>query len=148
VELDRAGRVHVLPDLSIPGAPDLFAVGDIAHLVLPDGSLLPGLAPAAIQTGRAAAENILASVRGKERKPFRYFDKGSMATIGKRRAIAKAGRLEMTGYIAWVAWLFVHLLYLVGFKNRVSVLMQWIWSYLFTRRSARLITERDWMDSD
>lgn len=148
VELDSAGRVHVLPDLSIPGAPDSFAVGDIAHLKLPDGSILPGLAPAAIQTGRTAAENVLASVRGKPRKPFRYLDKGSMATIGKRRAIAKAGKLEMTGYIAWVAWLFVHLVYLVGFKNRVSVLMQWIWSYIFARRSARLITERDWMLSD
>jgi NADH dehydrogenase len=144
VPLDRAGRVPVLPDLSVPGAPDVFAAGDIVHLELPDGTLLPGLAPAAIQTGRAAARNILASVHGRPRTPFRYRDKGLMATIGKRRAIARAGGLNFTGYLAWLAWLFVHLLYLIGFKNRVSVLLQWVWSYLFSRRGARLITERDW----
>jgi NADH dehydrogenase len=142
--LDRAGRIPVLPDLSVPGAPDVFAAGDIVHLELPGGGLLPGLAPAAIQAGRAAARNILASVSGRPREPFRYRDKGVMATIGKHRAIARVGKLHLTGYLAWLAWLFVHLLYLVGFKNRVAVLLQWAWSYLFSKRGARLITEREW----
>jgi NADH dehydrogenase len=144
VPLDRAGRVHVLPDLSIPGAPYAFAAGDIVHLELPGGGLLPGLAPAAIQTGRAAARNVLAAIHGRPRPPFRYRDKGLMATIGKRRAIARTAGLNFTGYIAWLAWLFVHIVYLIGFKNRVSVLLLWAWSYIFSRRGARLITERDW----
>jgi NADH dehydrogenase len=144
VELDRAGRVPVLPDLSIPGASDIFAAGDIVHLELPDGALLPGLAPAAIQTGRTAARNILASVNKQPRTPFRYRDKGLMATIGKHKAIGRTGRLNLTGYVAWLAWLFVHLFYLIGFKNRVSVLAQWAWSYLFSKRGARLITAREW----
>ncbi|MGH7401545.1 MAG: NAD(P)/FAD-dependent oxidoreductase [Candidatus Rokuibacteriota bacterium] len=144
VDLDRAGRVRVSPDLSIPGAADVFAAGDIVHLELPGGALLPGLAPAAIQAGRAAARNILASVNGQPRRPFRYRDKGLMATIGKHKAIARTGKLKLTGYVAWLAWLFVHLLYLIGFKNRVSVLAQWAWSYLFSKRGARLITEREW----
>jgi len=144
VKLDRAGRVQVAPDLSLPEAPDVFAAGDIVHLELPDGSLLPGLAPAAIQTGRAAARNILASVHGRPRTPFRYRDKGLMATIGKHKAVARTGRLRLTGYVAWVAWLLVHVLYLIGFKNRVSVVAQWAWSYVFSKRGARLITDRDW----
>ena len=144
VDLDRAGRVPVSPDLSIPGAPDVFAAGDIVHLELPGGGLLPGLAPAAIQTGRVAARNILASVHGRPRRPFRYRDKGMMATIGKHKAIARTGRLNLTGYLAWLAWLLVHLVYLIGFKNRVSVLAQWAWSYLFSKRGARLITETEW----
>lgn len=144
VKLDRAGRVPVLPDLSIPGAADVFAAGDIVHLELPDGTLLPGLAPAAIQTGRAAARNILASVNGRPRMRFQYRDKGLMATIGKHKAIAKTGKLSLTGYVAWLAWLFVHLVYLIGFKNRVSVLAQWAWSYLFSKRGARLITASEW----
>jgi NADH:ubiquinone reductase (H+-translocating) len=144
VELDRAGRVRVRPDLSIPGAPDVFAAGDIVHLELPGGEPLPGLAPAAIQAGRAAARNILASVTGRPRSPFHYRDKGTMATIGKHKAIARTGRLNLTGYVAWLAWLFIHLVYLIGFKNRVSVLALWVWSYLFSKRGARLITEREW----
>lgn len=148
VTLDRAGRIHVNPDLSIPGAPEVFAAGDIVHLELPGGSLLPGLAPAAIQAGRAAARNILASIQGGEREAFVYKDKGLMATIGKRKAIARIGGFNLTGLAAWLAWLFVHLLFLVGFKNRVFVLGQWIWSYLFSRRGARLITERDWREKN
>lgn len=144
VDLDRAGRVPVSPDLSIPGAPDVFAAGDIVHLELPGGALLPGLAPAAIQTGRVAARNILASIHGQPRRPFRYRDKGVMATIGKHKAIARTRRLNLTGYVAWLGWLFVHLVYLIGFKNRVSVLALWAWSYVFSRRGARLITEREW----
>jgi len=143
-EVDRAGRVRVQPDLSISGAPDVFAAGDMIHFALPGGDLLPGLAPAAIQTGRTAAENVLASVNGRPRRPFRYRDKGTMATIGKHKAIASVGRVKLSGYPAWLAWLLVHLVYLIGFKNRVSVLLQWAWSYLFSRRGARLITERDW----
>jgi NADH:ubiquinone reductase (H+-translocating) len=144
VKLDRAGRVHVEPDLSLPGAPDVFAAGDIVHLELSGGELLPGLAPAAIQAGRAAAQNILASVHGRPRRPFHYRDKGMMATIGKHKAVAHVGRLNLDGYLAWLAWLFVHVLYLIGFKNRISVLLLWAWSYVFSRRGARLITERDW----
>jgi NADH:quinone reductase (non-electrogenic) len=143
VELDRAGRVKVAPDLSIPGHPEAFVIGDLAH-VEQDGALLPGLAPVAIQGGRAAAKNVLASVHGRARHPFRYLDKGTMATIGKHKAIAKTGRLELTGYVAWLAWLFIHILYLVGFRNRVAVLVEWTWSYLFSKRGARLITGREW----
>jgi NADH dehydrogenase len=144
VELDRAGRVIVNADLSIPGYRDVFVIGDMAHFVEPGGELVPGLAPAAIQEGRAAARNILASMKGRPRKAFRYLDKGMMATIGKHKAIAQTGRFRMTGFIAWVAWLFIHILYLIGFKNRVSVFVQWIWSYMFSKRGARLITQRDW----
>jgi len=144
VELDRSGRIKVSPDLSVPGLPDVFVAGDLAHLDLGDGKLLPGLAPAAIQTGRAAARNILASIHGKTRKAFHYRDKGQMATIGKRKAIAQTGKLKLTGFIAWLAWLFVHILYLVGFKNRIFVFLQWVWSYLFSKRGSRLITSDDW----
>jgi len=144
VELDRSGRVKVGPDLSIPGHPDVFVVGDLAHFEMANGELLPGLAPAAIQTGKAAAKNILATIHGRPRKPFRYFDKGIMATIGKRKAIAQTGRLRLTGYIAWLAWLFIHILYLVGFRNRIAVFLEWAWSYLFSKRGSRLITSDEW----
>ena len=144
VELDRAGRVKVNGDLSIPGYRDAFVIGDMAHLEEPGRGLVPGLAPAAIQEGRLAAQNVIASVQGRPRRPFRYRDKGMMATIGKHKAIAQAGRLRLTGFLAWVAWLFIHILYLIGFKNRISVFAQWVWSYLFSKRGARLITHRDW----
>jgi NADH dehydrogenase len=147
VELDRSGRVKVGPDLSIPGHPDVFVAGDLAHFEMENGQLLPGLAPAAIQTGKAAARNVLASLHGTPRKPFRYLDKGQMATIGKRKAIAQTGRLQLTGYVAWLAWLFIHILYLVGFKNRLFVFLQWVWSYLFSKRGSRLITSDDWTTS-
>jgi len=144
VELDRAGRVKVNADLSIPGHRDAFVIGDMAHLEEPGRGLVPGLAPAAIQQGRLAARNVLASVEGRPRRPFRYRDKGMMATIGKHKAIAQTGRLRLTGYLAWLAWLFIHILYLIGFKNRLFVLAQWMWSYLFSKRGARLITHREW----
>ncbi len=144
VALDRAGRVQVEPDLSIPGHPDVFVIGDMAHLEEPGRGLVPGLAPAAIQEGKAAARNILASIEGRPRKPFRYRDKGTMATIGKHKAIAQVGKIHLTGYIAWLAWLFIHILYLIGFRNRFAVFLQWVWSYLFSKRGARLITARDW----
>ncbi|MFY9826131.1 MAG: NAD(P)/FAD-dependent oxidoreductase [Thermoanaerobaculia bacterium] len=144
VELDRSGRIKVNPDLSIPGFPDVFVAGDLAHIETGDGKLLPGLAPAAIQTGRAAARNALASLHGKAREVFRYRDNGQMATIGKRRAIAQIGPLKLTGVTAWLGWLFIHILYLVGFKNRFFVFLQWVWSYLFSKRGSRLITSDDW----
>jgi NADH dehydrogenase len=144
VELDRSGRVKVGPDLSIPGHPDVFVVGDLAHFEMENGQLLPGLAPAAIQAGKATAKNILASLHGRPRKPFHYFDKGTMATIGKRKAIAQTGRLKLTGYLAWLAWLLIHILYLVGFRNRIAVLLEWAWSYIFSRRGSRLITSDEW----
>ena len=143
VKLDRAGRVEIERDLSIPGFPDAFVIGDAAMLVQ-DGVPIPGLAPAAIQMGKAAAKNILASIEARPRVPFRYRDKGMMATIGKHRAIAQTGRLHLTGIVAWLAWLFIHILYLIGFKNRMTVFLEWTWSYAFSRRGARLITSREW----
>ncbi len=144
VELDRAGRVHVNHDLSVPGHPEVFATGDFAHLDTGGGAILPGLAPAAIQTGDWAAKNILATLEHQKRTEFRYRDKGQMATIGKRRAIAATQRFRLTGYLAWIAWLFVHILYLVGFKNRLIVLLEWAWSYIFSKRGSRLITSKNW----
>jgi NADH dehydrogenase len=143
VPLDRAGRVKIASDLSIAGFPDAFVIGDAAML-LQDGAPIPGLAPAAIQMGEAAAKNVLASVEGTERAPFRYRDKGMMATIGKYRAIAQTGRVRLTGLVAWLAWLFIHILYLIGFKNRLTVFLEWTWSYAFSRRGARLITTSEW----
>jgi len=142
--LDRAGRIIVGPDLSIPGHPEVFAVGDVAHVESEPGHLTPGLAPVAIQEGRAAAHNIIATVRGRPRQAFHYRDKGMAATIGKHRAIVETRHLRIAGYLAWVGWLLIHVFYLVGFRNRVSVFLQWVWSYLFSKRGARLITSRDW----
>lgn len=143
IEADRSGRIKVSHDLSLPTFPEVFVIGDMAS-VEADGKTVPGLAPAAIQGGVHAAKMILASVSHRQRSNFHYSDKGQMATIGKRRAIAQTGRFQLTGYIAWLAWLLVHILYLVGFKNRVFVLLQWAWSYIFAKRGARLITDRHW----
>lgn len=144
VEMDRAGRIKVNGDLSVPGYENVFVVGDMASLELAPGKLVPGLAPAAIQEGRHAAKLILSSIRGEARPDFRYTDKGQMATIGKYRAVMESGRLKMSGRLAWLAWLLVHVFYLIGFKNRVAVMAQWAWSYLFSKRGARLITETQW----
>lgn len=144
VSKDRAGRVTVGKDFSIPGHREVFVIGDMAAFEYEAGKMLPGLAPVAIQAGRFAAHTILHDLENKPREDFKYFDKGQMATIGKRRAIALSGKLKMTGYIAWLAWLFVHIFYLIDFKNRVSVLTQWAWNYWFSKRGSRLITERDW----
>ena len=143
-EVDRAGRIKVKDDLSVPGYENVFVIGDMASLETSPGKFVPGLAPAAMQEGRHAARVILSSIRGKARMPFRYLDKGQMATIGKYRAVLEAGKWKMSGRLAWLAWLFVHLFYLIGFKNRVAVMAQWAWSYLFSKRGARLITERQW----
>ena len=139
VPLDPAGRVRVGPDLAVPGHPEAFVIGDLAAFGTGLDRPLPGTAPVAIQEGRAAARAILATLRGQPRAPFRFRDKGSMATIGRGRAIAQIGRLRLTGFIAWLAWLFIHLLMLVGFRNRVLVLVEWVLAYLTTQHSSRLI---------
>ncbi len=145
VPRDRAGRVKVEPDLSVPGHPEVFVAGDMAVAFMPDGTTpVPGVAPAAIQAGAHVARMIRTDIERRPRKPFRYFDKGTMATIGKSRAVAVIGRLHMAGFLAWMAWLFIHVYYLIGFKNRLGVMWTWVWSYLFSKRGARLITEREW----
>ena len=138
VQLDRAGRVQVEPDLSIPGRPDIFVIGDLAA-VESDGRAVPGVAPAAIQMGRHAAANVLRRLRGEPTAAFRYRDKGSLATVGRSRGVAVIGRLKLSGFFAWAAWLFVHIVFLIGFRNRFVVLFTWMWAYLTYERSARLI---------
>jgi NADH dehydrogenase len=142
-ELDRAGRAIVQPDLSLKEAPHVFVLGDQAHAEQ-DGKPLPGLAPVALQQGKAAAENILRDLAGQPRKPFRYFDKGQMATIGKSRAVAETGKTKFTGWLAWLAWLFIHVMYLINFRNRLAVMSNWVWSYVFGKRNARLIVLKTW----
>lgn len=139
--LDRAGRVVVQQDCSVPGHPTVFAIGDLAVFV-PEGatSPLPGISPVAIQQGRAVARNIVADLKGATRRPFTYFDKGFMATIGRARAVAQLRRLRLSGLVAWLAWVFVHLWYLVGFRNRVAVFLNWVSAYLTSRHGARVIT--------
>jgi NADH:ubiquinone reductase (H+-translocating) len=139
--LDRSGRVEVLPDLTVPGHPEVSVVGDLAAVRQPDGSAVPGLAPAALQEGRHAARNLLRALAGQARLPFRYRDKGTLATIGRAAAVADVHGLHFSGLLAWILWLFVHILFLVGFRNRVAVILQWAWSYLTFRRGARLITD-------
>ncbi len=144
VAKDRAGRVIVRDDFSIENFPDTFVIGDMASFKISENNFLPGLAPAAMQAGKFVGNMVLQSIEGKARSSFKYLDKGQMATIGKRKAIAQYHSLRMTGVIAWLAWLFVHVLYLIGFKNRVAVMAEWTWSYIFSKRGARLITSRDW----
>jgi NADH dehydrogenase len=136
--LDRTGRVIVEPDLSIAAHPEVFVIGDMACFVQ-DGTPLPGVSPVAMQEGRAVARAIERSIRGRPREAFVYRDKGSMATIGRSRAIAQIGRVRMSGFIAWLAWLVVHIWYLVDFRNRVVVMLNWAWSYFTFRRGARVI---------
>lgn len=139
VPLDRAGRVIVEPDLTVPGHGEVYVIGDLASLTQ-DGAPVPGVAPAAIQEARHAADNILRSLRGENRRPFRYRDKGSLATIGRSAAVAELGRFKLSGTLAWLAWLFIHLLFLIGFRNRFIVIFQWAWSFVTYDRGARLIT--------
>ncbi|HYG68396.1 MAG TPA: NAD(P)/FAD-dependent oxidoreductase [Anaeromyxobacteraceae bacterium] len=141
VPLDKAGRVKVSPDLTIPGHPDVFVAGDLAAVAQEDGTTVPGLAPAAIQEGRHVAKAILASLRGAPLPRFRYRDKGSLSTIGRARAVGLVRGLHLTGFVAWFTWLFVHILFLIGFRNRFMVLAQWAWAYLTWGRGARLITD-------
>lgn len=140
-ELDRLGRPLISPELNIEGDPHVFAIGDMAAFKQADGVVLPGLAPVAIQQGSWVAKNILADLNQKPRKPFRYIDKGSLATIGRRKAVGMFAGLKFSGYVAWAIWIFVHIYYLIGFKNRISVFSQWVWSYLTFRRGARIISE-------
>jgi NADH dehydrogenase len=138
-ERDREGRVKVGPDLSVPGHPNVFVIGDMAHFEEAGGQVLPGLAPVAIQQGHAVARNLDRELRGEAREPFRYFDKGMLATIGRSRAVGAVGNVRFSGFIAWAAWALVHLAYLIGFRNRLFVLMEWFWSYITDRHAARII---------
>ncbi|MBI1914297.1 MAG: NAD(P)/FAD-dependent oxidoreductase [Planctomycetes bacterium] len=142
-QTDRVGRVVVQPDLTVPGHPELFVIGDLASCSGPDGKPLPGVAPVAMQQGRYVAQLIQMRLKGRPMPPFVYKNKGNMATIGRARAVAEVGWLRLNGYLAWLAWLFIHLMYIVGFQNRLLVLMQWAWSYVTRGRSSRLITERE-----
>lgn len=143
VKLDRAGRVQARPDLSIPGHPEIFVVGDMAALTDVRGVVVPGVAPAANQEGKRAAENIKLLMRGERTVPFRYVNKGNLATIGRYKAVADFGSFQVTGSLAWWFWLIVHIMYLVGFRNRLSVLLQWAYSYFTYQRGVRLITHAD-----
>ncbi|MGH9537401.1 MAG: NAD(P)/FAD-dependent oxidoreductase [Terriglobales bacterium] len=138
--VDRAGRVLVNADLSIPGHPEVFVIGDLAALKDKHGKWLPGVAPVAMQQGRTTARNIKRELHGQPRKDFHYFDKGSLATIGRAAAVADFGKVHISGFLAWLSWLFVHIFFLIGFRNRLIVLIQWAWSYLTYERGARLIT--------
>ena len=141
-EVDRAGRVTVRPDLTLPGHPEVFAIGDMVRVTAPDGSqeLLPGVAPVAMQQGRYAARAVRARLRGREEGPFHYRDKGNLATIGRARAVADLHLVRLSGFPAWVTWLLVHLWYLVGFQNRLLVFIRWSFSFFSRGRGARLIT--------
>ena len=131
-------------DCSVPGYSNVFVVGDMASLEMAPGQLVPGVAPAAIQAGEHAARMILRDLAGEPRRPFVYKDKGTLATIGKSRAIGQIGRVKLTGRIAWFAWLLIHVYQLIGFRNRLAVLFNWAWNYMFSKRGARLITEKEW----
>lgn len=140
--LDQAGRVPVEPDLSIAGHPEILVIGDLAAF-LQDGKQLPGVAPTAIQQGKYAAKLIRNRLQNEKTKPFRYLDKGSLATIGRNSAVAQIGPFQFSGILAWLAWLFVHLLYIVEFENRVLIVVQWAYDYFTYNRGARLITGQD-----
>lgn len=139
MEIDKAGRVFVEPDLSLKGFKNIFVIGDMASLMQENGERVPGVSPAAMQMGGATAKNILRDLKGEPRQNFRYVDKGSMATIGRTKAIAEAAGFKFKGFIAWMMWLFLHVFFLIGFRNRFSVLFSWFWAYLTRERSARLI---------
>ncbi len=139
-ETDKAGRVYVQPDLSLASSKDIFVIGDMASLLQANGEPVPGVSPAAMQMGAHAAKNVLADIAGKPRRDFVYNDKGSMATIGKSKAIADIKGWRFRGFIAWVLWLLVHITFLIGFRNRLYVLSDWFWAYLTRSRSSLLIT--------
>jgi len=140
VPADRAGRVIVNEDLTVPGHPEVQVIGDLANFTHQTGEPLPGISPVAMQQGRHAARNVLAMIKGRKAKRFRYWDKGTMATIGRNKAVADLRFLHLSGRLAWLAWLFVHIVFLVGFRNRLLVLFQWAWAYLTFDKGARLIT--------
>jgi NADH dehydrogenase len=152
--VDRAGRVPVQPDLTLPSHPEVFVIGDLSTLQDEHGKLLPGVAPVAIQQGRFVAKLIREEVEGASsssrtaregrgfgsRRPFHYWDKGSLATIGRAAGVAEFGKIHISGFVAWLSWLFIHIFFLIGFRNRVLVFIQWAWSYVTYERGARLIT--------
>jgi len=140
VPLDRAGRVLVEKDLRVPGDERVFVAGDLAYLEIEPKKPVPGLAPAAIQAGAHTASNVISLLHGQKTRPFVYKDKGTLATIGRKRAIADIRGFKITGVLAWWAWLLIHILFLIGFRNRVLVLIEWAWAYLTYERGARLIT--------
>jgi NADH dehydrogenase len=140
VALDGSGRVSVEPDLSIPGHPEAFAIGDMSVFRDASGTAVPGLAPVAMQQGTRAADNVLRRLSGRPTRPFRYFDRGIMATIGRAAAVADIRGLRLSGLLAWLAWLLVHITFLIGFRNRLLVLFEWAWAYVSWHRGARLIT--------
>jgi NADH:ubiquinone reductase (H+-translocating) len=140
VPVDRAGRVMVEPDLSIPGHPEVFVIGDLAAIKDENGKMLPGVAPVAIQQGEWVAKTIGRDLEHQSRRSFHYRDKGSLATIGRAAGVAQIGRWQLSGFLAWMAWLFIHIFFLIGFRNRLMVMIQWAWSYLTYERGARLIT--------
>ncbi|NOX36818.1 MAG: NAD(P)/FAD-dependent oxidoreductase [Calditrichaeota bacterium] len=140
VPLDRNGRVMVRPDLSLPDYPEIFVIGDLAHLETESGQPLPGIAPVAMQQGRYVARRILRALQGKSTPAFRYRDKGSLAVIGRNQAVARFRKWQLAGFPAWLAWLFVHIWYLIEFDNKLLVLFQWAWDYFTRKKGARLIT--------
>jgi NADH dehydrogenase len=142
-KLDRAGRVQVAGDLTISGHPEVFVIGDLATYPDENGKPVPGVAPAAMQMGGFVADQIANDLQREPRETFHYFDKGSLATIGKSKAVADIGNFHFSGYLAWLAWLFIHVLFLIGFRNRVFVMLQWAWAYFFFKYSVRLITDRN-----
>ena len=144
LEIDRQGRVVVNEDLSIDGHPNVFVAGDQASFTHQTGKPLPGTAPVAMQQGQFVARTIRCDLGGKPREAFRFVDKGQMATIGRSSAIVEIGKLRFSGWFAWFIWLVIHVYYLVGFRNRLLVVLQWAWSYVTFRRGARLIVEREW----
>jgi NADH dehydrogenase len=139
-DTDRAGRVKVLPNLSLPGHPEIFVLGDTATVADVQGQPLPGIAPVAKQQGAYVAGLLAARIRGEEKPPFRYRDLGTMATIGRKRAVVQMGRLKASGYVAWLLWSVAHIYFLIGFRNRLSVVLNWSWNYLTFQRGTRLIT--------
>jgi NADH dehydrogenase len=138
--LDRAGRVLVTPELTVPGFPEIAVIGDLAAVPWKDGAFVPGMAPGAMQMGRHAARNILRAASGKPTEPFHYLHKGMMATIGRAAAVVDFAGMRLSGLVAWLIWLGIHIVYLIGYRNRMLVLMQWAWSYLTFQRGTRLIT--------
>jgi len=140
VKLDRVGRVLVEPDMTIPGYPDAFVIGDLAILTDKNGKNLPGVCPVAVQQGRHTARNISRACQRLPLEPFQYFDRGSLATIGRAAAVADFGWIKFSGFFAWAAWLFVHIFFLIGFRNRFVVMFEWAWAYFTFQRAARLIT--------
>src|SRR5947199_4253688 len=140
IPVDRVGRVIVKDDLTIPGHPEVQVIGDLANFSHQTGEPLPGISPVAMQQGRHAARNVLAMIKGRKAERFRYWDKGTMATIGRNKAVADLKFVHLSGLFAWLAWLFVHIVFLVGFRNRLLVLIQWAWAYITFDKGARLIT--------